>query len=156
MTFPKFATLALFALMTTAAASAQQHFPLRSGEWTATTPNPADPSGKPMTMLFCMNDDTWTKALTGNPTCTMKQFNMTPTGGTYSLVCNGKNMQMSGDFKVVFDGMTHMTSSGSFSMSFNGNTTQLKSTSDFRWKGPTCDANADLNLQNHHVPPPSK
>ena len=154
MTFPKFATVALFALLTTAAASAQQHFPLRSGEWTSTTSQTSQVTGKPITMLMCMNDETFTKALSGNPTCYLKNFVLTPVGGSYSLACSGKNMQMTGDFKIVFDGMTHMTSSGSMTISFNGKTNQMNSTSDFRWKGPVCDPNADINLRDHHVPPP--
>ena len=154
MTFSKWTKLAIFALMTTAAASAQQHFPLRSGEWTSSTSDPTNPAGKPITMLMCMNDEAWAKALSGNPTCTLKQFNLTATGGTYSLACSGKSMQMTGDFKMVFDGMTHMTSSGSMTISFNGKTNQMNSTSDFHWKGPVCDPNADMKLRNHNEPPP--
>ncbi len=156
MTFPKFTTCVLFALMTTAAASAQQHFPLRPGEWTetASTINPV--TGKPITMLMCMNEETWAKALSGNPTCALKNFTFTPLGGTYSLACSGKSMQMTGEFKVVFDGMTHMTSSGTMMISFNGKTNTMSSSADFRWKGPTCDPNADMNLKDHHVPPPSQ
>jgi hypothetical protein len=30
----------------------------------------------------------------------------------------------------------------------------MESSSDFRWKGPTCDPTADMNLRNHSVPPP--
>jgi hypothetical protein len=154
MIFPKWLTMGLCALMTTAAVSAQQHFPLRPGEWTSSTSDPANPTGKPVTMLMCMNDETWAKALAANPTCSIKQFNMTSAGGTYSLACSGKSMQMTGDFKVVFDGMTHMTSSGTMTISFSGKANQMTSTSDFRWKGPTCDPNADINLRDHHVPPP--
>jgi hypothetical protein len=153
MTFHKITTVALFALMATAAASAQ-HFPLRSGEWTSSTANPGNPSGQPITMLMCMNDETFAKALAGNPTCALKNFTLTPLGGTYSLACSGKSMQMTGDFKIVFDGMTHMTSSGSMAITFNGKTNTMNSTSDFRWKGPVCDPNADINLRDHHVPPP--
>ena len=154
MTFPKFATLALFALMTTASAFSQQKFPLRPGEWTSTTALAANSTAKPITMLMCMNDDTWAKALAANPTCSIKQFNMNSTGGTYSLACSSKSMQMTGDFKVVFDGMTHMTSSGTMTISFNGKTNTMNSSADFRRKGPTCDPNADMNLRNHNVPPP--
>lgn len=153
MTFSKFTAVALFALMTTAAASAQQHFPLRPGEWTSSTTSASNPNGKPITMLMCMNDETFAKALAANPTCALKNFILTPVGGTYSLACSGKSMQMTGDFKFVFDGMTHMTSSGSMNISLNGKTFQNTSTSDFHWKGPVCDPNADINLRDHHVPP---
>jgi len=154
MIFPRFTTVALFALMATAAASAQQHFPLRPGEWTETSSTISPVTGKPITMLMCMNDETFAKALAANPTCTLKNFILTPVGGTYSLACSGKSMQMAGDFKFVFDGMTHMTSSGSMAITFNGKTNQMNSTSDFHWKGPVCDPNADINLKDHHVPPP--
>ena len=154
MTFPKLKTVALFVLLTTVAASAQQHFPLRSGEWTETSSTISPATGKPITMLMCMNDEMWSKALAGNPTCTIKSFTLTPVGGTYSLACSGKSMQMTGDFKVVFDGMTHMTSSGTMTISFNGKTNQMSSSADFRWKGPVCDPNADINLKDHRVPPP--
>jgi hypothetical protein len=138
--------------MTTAAASAQ-HFPLRSGEWTATASQISPVTGKPITMLMCMNDETFAKALAGNPTCALKNFVLTPVGGTYSLACSSKSMQMAGDFKIVFDGMTHMTSSGTITMTFNGKTNQMNSTSDFHWKVPVCDPNADINLKDHHLPP---
>lgn len=157
MTFSKWPTLCLLALAATAACSgrvcsAQAKFPLRPGEWTSTTASPMNPNGPPITMLFCMNDDTWTKALS-KPTCALKQLNLTSAGGTYSIDCSTPSMQMKGNFKIVFDGMTHMTSTGSMDIAFNGNTMHHDATSDFKWKGPVCDPNADVNLRDHSKPP---
>jgi Protein of unknown function (DUF3617) len=143
----KLAFLGVIVLMATAVTSAQQKFPLRSGEWSSTTPDPTHPASQPMTLLFCMNDETWTKALNGNSTCSMQQLSISPLGATYSLSCPAKAYQMKGNFKITFDGMTHMTSSGSMDMTVNGKTMHTDSTSDFHWKGPTCDPNADMNLK---------
>lgn len=154
MTKVNLVTLAVMFVALTAVSSAQSKFPLRSGEWTSTTPDPTRPGGQPMTMLFCMNDETWTKALNGNPSCSMQQFNLTSSGASYSVSCPGKAFQMTGSFKVAFDGMTHMTSSGSIDMTVNGKTSHTDATSDFRWKGPTCDPAVDMNLRNHSIPPP--
>lgn len=155
MTFPKWTRVGVFALMTTAVATAQHHFPLRSGEWTSTIPDTTHPGGSPMTFLFCMNDETWTSAF-NNATCSIQNANFTPGGMTYSMSCPGKSFQMTGHGSVTFDGQTHMISKGAFDMTMSGKTTHIENTADFRWKGPTCDPNADMNLKNHHAPPPSK
>ena len=147
MIFLKWTALCMCALMATALASAQQKFPLRSGEWTATTPDPA-PGKPPMVTLYCLNDDLWTKALNAIPSCELAQLNFTPLGGSYSLNCTGKAFQMKGNVKLTFDGMTHTTSRGSFDITMGtGKTTHTDSTSEYRWKGATCDPNADMNLK---------
>jgi hypothetical protein len=152
MTFHKWPGLCLAALMATALCSAQQHFPLRPGEWTANAPDPSHP-GQPMTMLFCMNDETWTKALNHNPACTFSLHSLTSSGGSYSVSCGGPNMQMKGDFKMTFDGMTHMSTSGTMDITYGGQTHHSESTVDFHWKAPTCNPNADVNLRDHSKPP---
>ena len=146
MTFLKSAALAIIVLMATAVSSAQQKFPLHSGEWTATTPDPT-PDKPPFVMLFCLNDELWTKALNANPSCQIQQLNITPMGGSYSLNCPMKAFQMTGKVKLTFDGMTHMTANASFDTTVNGKTTHMDSTSDYRWKGLACDPNADMNLK---------
>jgi hypothetical protein len=152
MTSPK--TLALFTLfLASLACSAQQKFPLRPGEWTASITSQVA-GAQPITMLYCMNDETWQKAISGNASCAMKNLILTPMGGSYSVDCSSSAAHMTGDFKVVFDGMTHMTSSGSINMTMNGNAIHKSSTADFHWKGPTCNPAADINLRNHNVPPP--
>jgi len=146
MTFLKWAAMAVIVLMATAVSSAQQKFPLRPGEWTATTPA-MTPNDQPMTMLFCMNDETWTRALGGNPSCQIQQLNINSSGGSYFLSCPAKTFQMTGHVTLTFDGMTHIVSKGSFDTTVNGKATHMDSTTDFRWKGPTCDPNADVNLR---------
>jgi hypothetical protein len=153
MTFLKWTTLGLCALMATAVASAQQHFPLRSGEWITTTPDTTHPGGPPTTIPYCLNDEMWTKALNGNPTCSLQQLSITPLGGSYSLTCSGKSFQMKGNFKITFDGMTHMISRGSVDMTMMGKTSHTDTTTDYRWKGSTCDPNADMNLKFHNTHP---
>ncbi len=147
MTCFKWTVFCLTAAMATAVGSAQQKFPLRSGEWAATTADPVHPGGEPMTMLFCLNDATWTKALSGNPTCQLQQFVITPIGGSYSIDCPAKAFQMKGRADLSFDGMTHMISKGSFDVTINGKTSHMDSTSDYRWKGSVCNPAVDMNLK---------
>jgi hypothetical protein len=154
MAFLKWTALCLILVSATAICSAQQHFPLRSGEWTATTPDPTGANKTPYVMLFCMNDELWVKALTQNPSCTISQLNLTAGGGSYTLDCPMKTMQMKGIVKMTFDGMTHLVSNASFDMTANGKTNHMESSSDFHWKGPACDPAVDVNLRNHSVPPP--
>jgi hypothetical protein len=150
MTFPKWASLGLCALMATASAFGQQKFPLRSGEWTISMPDPTG-SDKPFSMLLCMNDETWAKAISGrNPTCTVTQLDINLTGGSYQLSCDGKTYHMKGGVKLTFDGLTHIYSVGSIDTTVNGTTTHMDTISDYRWKSPVCDPNADVNLKNHN------
>jgi hypothetical protein len=150
----KLAALGACALLASAVVSAQQKFPLRSGEWTLSMPDPTE-AGKQFSMLLCMNDETWAKALSGrNPTCTVTQINIGLTGGSYQLNCAGKTFQMKGGVKLTFDGPTYIHSVGAIDTTVNGNTTHMDTISDYNWKGPVCDPNADINLKDHHVPPP--
>jgi hypothetical protein len=150
MIFLKLAALGACVLMASAVVSAQQKFPLRSGEWTISMPDPTG-SDKPFSMLLCMNDETWTKAISGrNPTCTVAQLNIGLTGGSYQLSCEGKTFQMKGSVKLTFDGLTHIHSVGSINTTAQGATTHMETISDYRWKGPVCDPNADINLKNHN------
>jgi len=150
MIFLKSAALGACALMATASAFSQQKFPLRSGEWTISMPDPTE-AGKTFSMLLCMNDETWAKAISGrNPTCNVTQLNIGLTGGSYQLSCGGKAFQMKGSVQLTFDGLTHIHSVGSIDTTTGGSTTHMDTISDYRWKGPTCDPNADVNLKNHN------
>jgi hypothetical protein len=146
MTFPKLASLALIVLAATGVSSAQQKFPLHSGEWTATTADPTHPGGQPLTMPYCLNDETWTKSFV-NPTCKIQNFSSTLSGATMSVDCEGKAIQMKGHVDLSFDGMTHMTAKGSMDSTANGKTTHMDNAVDYRWKGPNCDPNKDVNLK---------
>jgi hypothetical protein len=153
MTSFKWLVLCVAAILASVACPAQQKFPLRPGEWTATISDPTNPGGQPTTMLYCMNDQTWAKALNGNPSCTLRAVNINSGGGSYSMACNGRAFQMTGRFKLTFDGTTHMISTGTIEMTMSGKTTQKDSKSDFRWKGPVCNPNVDMNLRDHSKPP---
>lgn len=146
MTSPKSAFLALIMLAATAFTSAQQKFPLRSGEWVATTPDPTGPGKPPFVMPYCLNDETWKQAF-ANPTCKLREMNVTLIGASMSLDCETPSFQMKGHVTLTFDGMTHMTAKGSMDTTANGKTTHQDHTSDYRWKGPVCDPNKDMNLK---------
>ncbi|HEY1901533.1 MAG TPA: DUF3617 family protein [Terracidiphilus sp.] len=148
MTSIRWFVLSVAVALASVACQAQQKFPLRSGEWTATVSNPTNPGGPPTTMLYCMNDQTWSKALNGNPSCTLRAITINSGGGSYSMSCNGRTYQVTGRFQLIFDGLAHMISTGTLEMTMNGKTTQMSSKSDFRWKGPICNPNVDMNLKD--------
>lgn len=132
-------------LMAISFCSAQQKFPLRPGEWEATVP--AINSQDTATVLpYCLNNETWLKAFTQMPSCTIQNFNMTSKGASYTLDCDMKMYRMNGKVELSFDGMEHMTGKGSIDMTMNGTTTHSTSITDYRWKGATCSPN-DLNLR---------
>jgi hypothetical protein len=146
MTFLKCAAVCLIALMATTVLSAQQNFPLRSGEWDATVPNP-EASKPPMHLLYCLNNETWDRALVHNPTCSIQQLSISLTGLSYSMDCPTKSFQLKGKVNVSFDGLTHMISKTSIDTIVNGKTTHADSQVDYRWKAAACDPNADMNLK---------
>jgi hypothetical protein len=133
-----------------AATASAQHFPLKPGEWevstTATTA--ATPDQSPTTVLFCFTDDSWTKALSQNPSCTIQNLSVTATGASYNVDCPFKTMQMKGTVSLSFDGMTHMTGKGSLDFTVNGKTTHSDSHTDYHWKQSQCSPN-DMNLRQH-------
>ncbi len=145
MTIFKMTGLAAVVLMATSFCSAQQKFPLRSGEWAATMSVPGSKDA-PMVLLYCLNDEMWLNALNQTPNCTIQQFNMTSTGASYTLDCDMKIYRMNGKVQMTFDGMQHMTANSSFDMTMNGTITHPTSQVDFRWKNATCSPN-DMNLR---------
>ncbi len=147
MTFLKWTALGIIVLTASVVSSAQQHFPLRSGEWEATSPS-AMPNQPPTVLLYCLNDQLWTKALTQNPSCSITQLSVTLTGASYLMNCPMKVFLMKGNVNLSFDGMTHMVGKGSVDIIYNGKTTHYDSQTDYRWKGSTCDPNTDMNLKN--------
>jgi hypothetical protein len=149
MAFFKSAVFGVLVLTATAACSAQQKFPLRAGEWSVTVAGAA-PTDQQTSLLYCLNDEQWTKALTQDPTCTVSNLIVTPIGASYHMECNMKVMQMKGDVVMTFDGMEHMTSKGSFDMTLNGKTTSSATHAEYRWKGPACSPD-DMNLRPRHT-----
>ena len=147
MTFCKWALLGVIVLAATAVSSAQQKFPLRPGEWVVSTAS-TTPNQAPVVLSYCMNDELWTKALTKNPACSITNFSVTLTGASYNMSCSMKSFQMKGKVNIIFDGMTHMVGKGSFDMmTIKTGATHSDSQTDYRWKGPTCDPNTDVNLK---------
>lgn len=145
MAILKWTAFAAIALMGAAAASAQQKFPLRSGEWAVTT-SVAGSDDAPTPLLYCFNDEIWQKALTQDPLCSVQQFNLTSSGASYALSCSSKFFQMAGHVILTFDGMEHMTAKGKIDMTMSGKTTTSLTQSDYHWKGGTCSPN-DMNLR---------
>jgi hypothetical protein len=135
--------------MAAAPSSAQHKFPLRSGEWSVSVSGAA-PSDQQPSLLYCLNDEQWTKALTQDPACIVSNLVVTPIGVSYHMVCQMKVVQTTGDEVMTFDGMEHMTAKGSFAMTFNGKTTSSTTHAEYHWKGPTCSPD-DMNLRPRHT-----
>jgi len=129
--------------------SAQQKFPLRPGEWQVMITESSS-NNAPIVVLFCMNDDTWQKAINQNPYCSIQNFITTSTGASYTLSCTTRVIQMIGKGVITFDGMEHMTDNDSFDMTSNGTTTHTTSIADYRWKSATCSPN-DVNLRQRRT-----
>jgi hypothetical protein len=129
-----------------ASVASAQHFPLKPGEWEMTsTPAPGQP---PMTLLFCFNDEMWTKGLSQNPGCTIQNLSVNAAGASYNVDCPMRTFQMKGTVTLSFDGITHMTGKGSLDFTVNGKTTHSNTQSDYRWKQSTCSPE-DMNLRPH-------
>ena len=137
------------AMLAVASCSAQQKFPLRPGEWSATI---NDPSMPPMTILYCLNDELWTKSLTQNSSCTISLLTVTSSGISYNMSCKMPSAQITGKVQMDFDGMQHMISKATINLTMNGKTTQSTNQSDYRWKSATCSP-ADKNLSKSATKP---
>jgi len=144
MRFPGHAAISAIVIMAAAVASAQQKFPLRPGEWEASTPS--TPGAAPIMLLYCLNNETWTKALTQNPICTIQQFTVNSSGASYLLDCPSKAFQMKGKVTMRFDGMTHIVGKSSMDATVDGKTTHYDSQTNYVWKNATCSPN-DMNLR---------
>jgi len=145
MTLLKYVTLGALAVVAIQVCSAQSKFPLRSGEWEADMSVPGSP-GSSVTMLYCLNDALWQKALTQDPLCSVQQLAITSSGGSYSLDCESKSFQMKGKVEMVFDGLEHMTANGKVDITMGGKTTSSTSVAEYHWKGATCSPD-DANLK---------
>jgi hypothetical protein len=135
----------LAAILAVQVSSAQTKFPERAGEWEVTTTAPGS-QVPPTTMLYCLNDEMWQKALTQVPSCSVQQLEVKSKGVNYNLDCAGKSFQMKGKVEMTFDGPEHMTAKGLFDMTMNGKTTSSTSLVAYHWKGATCSPN-DVNLK---------
>ncbi|MFZ0395036.1 MAG: DUF3617 family protein [Terracidiphilus sp.] len=150
MTLLKGVTAGLLALAAIQICSAQSRFPLRHGEWEAKVSASGNPS-PPLTMLLCLNDALWEKALTQDPICTIRQLSVTARGASYTMDCETSAFQMKGNVNMVFDGMEHMTANGKVDVSMSGKTSSSLTEADYRWKSATCSAN-DANMKQQTKP----
>ncbi|MBT9330332.1 DUF3617 domain-containing protein [Paracidobacterium acidisoli] len=141
MRIPHWMILSMIALTAGVSCSAQQKFPLRSGEWAVTSS-----SAESEPTLFCLNDEMWEKALTRNPSCTIQELTVTSGGASYSMSCALRTLQMKGKVTLTFDGMEHMTGKALIDIIRNGQTTTSTSLVDYRWKSPACSPN-DVNMR---------
>jgi hypothetical protein len=124
----------------------QQGFPLKQGDWEATTAM-AGMNGTPMTMHFCFTDAEWIKGLTQNRSCKVDQFNVSSKGATYAMDCTMKSATMKGTVELKFDGMEHMTGIAAMTMTMNGKAMPANTVTEYHWKSSQCSAN-DLNLRD--------
>ena len=132
-----FLVLALPVLPCAVRVQAQQNFPLKAGEWSATTTQPGAEQGK--TNLVCMNNQTWTHSLAPNSSCTVGKLAMSAAGFSYSLKCTGTTA-VKGTVTTTYDGADHMVSTSNLKTTVNGKTSTSTSTTDWRWKSSTCSA----------------
>jgi len=147
MRFLKCAALGTMILAAAGICSAQQKFPLRAGEWEATMSAPGT-QGPPMTMLYCLNDQLWEKALTQNPSCKIQLGTITAAGMSYTMNCDMQLYQMKGKVDMRFEGKEHIVAKSSLEMTMQGKTTTTSSLLDYRWKAAACSQN-DANLKAH-------
>ena len=145
MTILKYVALGLMALAAIQVCSAQNKFPLRSGEWEAKMSVPGS-QGSSVTMLYCLNDALWQKALTQDPQCSIQQLVITSGGGSYTMDCDMKSFQMKGKVDLIFDGLEHMTAKGQIDLTMSGKTTRSSTVAEYRWKGANCSPD-DANLK---------
>ena len=146
MNFPRWTALCGLMLLASGMCTAQQRFPLRAGEWEAKMSADNTPASS-ITMKYCLNDDLWAKAMSQNPSCTVQQLQVTPSGASYTLDCPAKAFQMKGKVEMTFDGMEHMTAKGAFDITVSGKTTSSVSHVDYRWKAAACSPD-DANLKH--------
>jgi hypothetical protein len=121
-----------------------QGFPLKPGDWELTSKVPG--TAEPFVTRFCLNNETWQKALTQDPACKVQNFSQNSKGATYVMDCSANTVQIKGSVEILFDGMEHMVAKASISMTTGGKTTSSQSTSDYRWKNSACSA-ADVNMK---------
>jgi hypothetical protein len=145
MTFLKSVVCGVIALAAIQVCSAQNKFPLRSGEWEAKMSDPGSPNSS-VSMLYCLNDALWQKALTQDPQCSIQHLAIMSSGGSYTLDCEMKVFQMKGKVDLIFDGLEHMTAKGQIDITMNGKTTSSTSVADYHWKSATCSPD-DANLK---------
>lgn len=129
-------------LLLGAIGSAQNKFPLRDGEWEATTQVPG--SGN-MNQLFCFNDESWMKAMSSRKGCAMQDLTVTSKGAHFVVDCGSKT-KMRIPIDITFDGREHMVAKAHLSMDIQGKMTDFDTSTEYHFKNAACDATRDVNL----------
>ncbi len=137
MNFPRW-----FVAFAAVSVCAAQSFPLRPGDWEVK----ATAEGQPVLQRFCLNDETWKKALMQNSICKLQALSVTAKGIHYEMECNSSAFQMKGPIDMTFDGMEHMVAKASLTVTSQGKTTTSQAVTDYRWKAAACSS-ADVNLK---------
>jgi hypothetical protein len=138
--FRFFALLAACAAISSAAHA--QSFPGRDGHWEATVKSAGQ---DPMKLEFCLNNDTWKRAVFANKSCTVSQTGSTLNSTSYHLDCDMHTATMKGDTTIRFDGKEHMTSTSKFDTVMQGKSSTIDSTVDYNWKASACTGK-EVNL----------
>ena len=146
MTLFKCGAMCAIVCITTAVSLAQQKFPMQQGEWSATLPGNA-PNSKPTVLLYCLTDETWDKTLVHNASCSTQNLVITASGASFVEDCHHGAIENKATVSIAFDGKQHMVTKDSVDTTMNGQTTHRDYSVDYRWKGPTCNPDADLNLK---------
>jgi hypothetical protein len=123
----------------------QQKFPLRPGEWEVSIPI-GGPKESPALLRVCLNDDLWTKALTQNSACSLKELHVTSKGINYIMDCSTVEAKMTGSVDMVFEGKEHMVARGTTEVMKNGTTAHGTQSIDYRWKNADCRPD-DVNIR---------
>jgi hypothetical protein len=147
MTFLKVAAFGAIVFLGASISSAQQKFPLRSGEWEASISSDAS-KAPPKVILLCLNDELWLKAMSQSPSCSMQKLSSSARGASYSMDCPMQAFQMKGKVDVSFLGMEHMTARASMDITLNGIASHSTISVNYRYKGSTCNPE-DVNLQQN-------
>src|SRR5271163_2015904 len=102
VTLLKCVALCTIACMAIAVSSAQQKFPMQSGEWSATLSAGAT-NGTPTVLLYCLTDETWDKALIHNPSCSTQNLSITSSGASFVVNCQHGTVASKATVSIAFD-----------------------------------------------------
>ena len=141
----RFLTLAPAVLLLASALCPAQQFPLRPGQWTGASRIPGAP-GKGMEFFYCLNNETWLKALVGNAACKVRSLSSSSTGSSYEFDCLTSFITMKGHMDISYDGMKHMVSRATFETTISGTTATSNTVTDWHWNAPDCNPAEDMNI----------
>jgi len=142
----RFLALAPAVLLLTSTLARAQQFPLQPGQWTGASKIAGAP-GKGMEFFYCLNNETWLKALVANAACKVRSLSSSSTGSSYDFDCLTSFITMKGHMDISYDGMKHMVSRATFESTIGGTTATSNTVTEWHWNGPACNPSEDMNLQ---------